>query len=230
MPRREERQIVVVLVDQVLRHTAPIKAGKVAAKCFTLLTVVVRNSVLPWRNTIRKSMVQQSLNLSERNHRMSAERHALEPRASLCASVSKRLFGSTLHILRSESGMLGNSRKHSRTDLILVVKCPDIVGPSLPRQHAMRAAGSGFSTQPILNRAARTRRACVLAHWLMRRRRTRSQTAARHRSQGDQRGHAAQELVPLLVPVSPSLRIRARRAARRLLRSTDHRLPDPLRP
>ena len=40
--------------------------------------------------------------------------------------------------------MFGDSCEHSRTDLILVVKCPDIVRPILPRQHAMRAPSTSL--------------------------------------------------------------------------------------
>jgi hypothetical protein len=44
-----------------------------------------------------------------------------------------------LEIVRREAGVLGDTRQHTRSDLFIIVKAEDVVGPARPTQCAMGA-------------------------------------------------------------------------------------------
>ncbi len=52
-----------------------------------------------------------------------------------------------LEILRFEAGFLCNSRQHSRSDFVFVMKCEHHVGPSLSLKYPMRTCRT-FDSPP----------------------------------------------------------------------------------
>ena len=86
--------------------------------------------------------------------------------AGRCSAWAGSAIGS-LQVIRFETSLPGDARKHTRTDLDAVVKRKNVVGPAGAPRTRCEPPDSRLMDQPILRRAANTRLALAAPHWLI---------------------------------------------------------------